>query len=129
MPLNNRSTDSRGMAYVIIALLLGLAVGSGVAAVGNQTLINLALDIEPLGTLWTNAIRMTVIPLVASLVVCGVANQSDLRRTGRLGALAIVTFVVLLLAGGLFAAVVTPISFAHLTIPSDVVERLRAGAA
>ncbi|HMG34626.1 MAG TPA: dicarboxylate/amino acid:cation symporter [Blastocatellia bacterium] len=123
-----RSSDSHGLTPVLIALLLGITAGTIVAAVGNQTLATIALSIEPLGTLWTNAIRMTVIPLVAALVINSVASQTDLRRTGRLGALALTVFVCLLVAGGLFAALVAPLSLAHLNISPDVVERLHAGA-
>jgi Na+/H+-dicarboxylate symporter len=117
------------MIRVVIALILGLALGAGAAAWGNGTLVSVSLAIEPLGTLWVNAIRMTVIPLVAALVITAVAYQTDLRRTGRLGGLALAVFVGLLIAGGLFAALVAPISFARLTLAPDVVERVRAGAA
>jgi len=125
----DRSTHVRGTTRVVIALVLGLALGAAAAAWGNHTLVKVALAIEPLGSLWINAIRMTVVPLVVALVITSVTNQSDLRRTGRLGGLALVVFVGLLVTGGLFASLVAPISFAHLTIAPDVVERLRAGAA
>src|SRR5262249_57967254 len=98
----DRSGDPHGLPPFLTALLLGITAGTIVAAVGNQTLATIALSIEPLGTLWTNAIRMTVIPLVAALVINSVASQTDLRRTGRLGALALTVFVCLLVAGGLF---------------------------
>ncbi len=33
--------------------------------------------VEPLGALWVNAIRMTVIPLVVGLIITGIASTGD----------------------------------------------------
>jgi proton glutamate symport protein len=113
-------------ARVLLALLIGLALGIGAAAVGGQPL---AVALEPVGTLWTNAIRMTVIPLVVALVITGVAEHADLRRIGRMGGLAAPVFVGLLLAGGLFTLVVAPLSLDRLDVTAAAAESLRAGAA
>ena len=83
-------------ARVLLALLAGLALGAGAAASDSETLRGVALAIEPVGTLWTNAIRMTVVPLVVALVITGVASHADLGRIGRLGVLAVPVFVTLL---------------------------------
>ncbi len=69
---------------VLIALGLGLLAGAVAAASGNPTLLRLAEAVAPVGTLWVNAIRMTVIPLVVSLVISGVASAADLRAIGRI---------------------------------------------
>ena len=37
--------------------------------------------IAPIGQLWVNAIRMTVIPLIVPLLVVAIAGAGDLRRT------------------------------------------------
>jgi Na+/H+-dicarboxylate symporter len=89
--------------------------------------VAVAFAIEPVGTLWTNAIRMTVIPLVVALIVTGVAEQADLRRIGRLGGLAIAVFAALLLLGGLFAVAVARPLLGGLTVAPSAVESLRAG--
>lgn len=115
-------------ARVLVALLMGLALGIGGAALGGRSLA-IALALEPLGTLWTNAIRMTVIPLVVALVITGVAEHSDLRRIGRMGGLAAPVFVGLLLAGGLFTLAVAPLSLDLLNVTPAAAESLRAGAA
>jgi Na+/H+-dicarboxylate symporter len=59
--------------------------------------------------LWVNAIRMTVIPLVVSLLITGVASADDLRSIARIGGRTLMTFVALL-AGT--AVVVIPLSLA-----------------
>ncbi len=115
-------------ARVLLALVAGLALGTLAAASGNHTAIAIATGIEPIGTLWINAIRMTVIPLVVALIVTGVAGQAGTRRLGRLGGAAFATFVVLLLAGGVLSAALGPILLGGLSVPPDVAASLRAGA-
>jgi proton glutamate symport protein len=59
---------------VVIALVLGLAGGLVLRAYPTPTFPALVTVIEPVGTLWVNAIRMTIVPLVMSLLVVGVAS-------------------------------------------------------
>jgi Na+/H+-dicarboxylate symporter len=82
---------------VLVALGAGLAGGVAIALSGNEQLLRAADSIVPIGTLWINAIRMTVIPLVVSLLITGVAGASDLRAIGRLGGRSLLTFFLLLL--------------------------------
>jgi Na+/H+-dicarboxylate symporter len=49
---------------VLIALAAGVAAGLVVRAYPATSLPTLVAVIEPIGTLWVNVIRMTVIPLV-----------------------------------------------------------------
>lgn len=81
---------------VLVGLLLGLALGVVIAASGSATGQRLAAAVQPIGTLWVNAIRMTVIPLVVSLLVTGVASVADLRAVGQLGRRTIAVFGALL---------------------------------
>jgi Na+/H+-dicarboxylate symporter len=90
---------------VLLALGIAIAAGVAIAASHNDALIRAADAIAPIGTLWVNAIRMTVIPLVVSLVITAVASASDIKAVGRLGGRTLVVFV-LLLAGT--AVVVMP---------------------
>lgn len=115
-------------ARVLLALVAGLALGTAAAASGSAALLALATGIEPAGTLWINAIRMTVIPLVVALVVTGVAGQAGSRRLGRLGGAAFVAFVTLLLGSGVLSAVLGPMLLQGLSVPPDVAASLRAGA-
>ncbi len=94
-------------AWVLIGLLAGLAFGVGISLVEHPALLGVVAVAEPLGTLWVNAIRMTVIPLVVSLLITGVAS-SNARTVGKIGGRALVWFVGLVLAGAILAAVVAP---------------------
>ena len=113
---------------VLLALSLGLALGMWVAALGDTTFSRLVPVADVIGTLWTNAIRMTVIPLVAALTIASVATTgatADLRRAmGR----ALLVFIALLLLGGVLALIIGEIAFADFTLPAEVAARVRATA-
>src|SRR3954470_18215144 len=88
---------------VLVALVAGLAGGIAVAASHSVVLLRVADALTPLGTLWVNAIRMTVIPLVVSLLVTGVASASDIAQIGRIGRRTLVVFIAMLAGGALVA--------------------------
>ena len=75
------------MLHILIAagLVLGFAVGLLAAATGSDALMAVALASAPIGTVFMNAIRMVVIPLVMAVIFTGVARLGDLRKLGRLG--------------------------------------------
>src|SRR5438105_3718515 len=83
-------------ARVLLALVAAILLGVVIAAAQNASLIRAADAIAPIGTLWVNAIRMTVIPLVVSLVITAVASASDIKAVGRLGGRTLLVFVLLL---------------------------------
>ena len=113
---------------VLVALAIGLALGMLVAGPASGTTSTLVAVADVIGTQWTNAIRMTVIPLVTALTIASVAETgatADLRRAmGR----AIVVFVVLLVAGGVLAAVIGEVAFANFVLPPEVAARVRETA-
>lgn len=119
----------RSATRVLLALVIGLALGAGAAASHSPALARVVTSLEAVGQLWINAIRMTVVPLVVSLVVTGVVSTAETRRVGRLGALAVPVFVGFLLAGGGFALLVAPLSLDRLAISPDIAANLRSSVA
>ena len=101
---------------VLLGLVGGLIAGFGIGAVDIPILNTAASWIEPLGRLWVNAIRMTVIPLVGSLLVVGVVG-TDVRAVGRIGTRAIALFLSLIAFAAVLTALVTPPLVARL--PED----------
>src|SRR6266699_91768 len=114
---------------VLVALGAAVAGGTAIAASGNTPLLHAADLITPVGTLWVNAIRMTVIPLVVSLLITGVASATDVKAIGRLGGRTLSVFVLLLAGTAVVVMPFVPSVFALL--PHDSVTRppLPAGAA
>jgi Na+/H+-dicarboxylate symporter len=71
---------------------------------------------------------MTVIPLVVGSIIVGVTSAPDARTIGRIGGRALVLFLVLLLAGGVFAALVVPPLFRMIPLDPEAIAALRATA-
>ena len=114
---------------VLTGLVLGLAIGIGVSLTNAPWAQHIPVAIEPVGILFINAIRMTVIPLVVASLVVGVAGTRDARTVGRLGVRSLVLFVVALVAAAIFAAVVSYPLLTQLDIDPNVANNLRAAAA
>jgi Na+/H+-dicarboxylate symporter len=55
----------------LLALVAGVIAGALVRASGNATLSDIAHGIQPLGTLWLNALKMTLVPLIFAMVAKG----------------------------------------------------------
>jgi len=114
---------------ILVALGAAVVGGVAIAASGSASALSAADAIAPLGTLWVNAIRMTVIPLIVSLLITGVASTADVASIGRLGGRTLLMFV--LLAAGVAVVVVplAPTLFALLPFPNGAHPALPAGAA
>jgi Na+/H+-dicarboxylate symporter len=98
-------------ARIVVALVAGLVIGAIISASGNRTLSSAVGWIEPLGELWVNAIRMTVVPLVVALLIGGVASVADISIVGRLGARTLLAFVSLLALVAVVALIGAPLLF------------------
>ena len=93
---------------VLIALVAGLGLGLVVSTSGNPALVGAVRWIEPLGSLFINAIRMTVIPLVVGSLVAGIASAPDPSSLGKVGLRAVGLFLVTLFIAAIVTAMVTP---------------------
>jgi Na+/H+-dicarboxylate symporter len=113
---------------VLIALVTGLGLGLLVSSSGNPALMTAARWIEPLGTLFINAIRMTVIPLVVGSLVAGIASAPNPASLGRIGVRAFALFLITLFAGGIFAAIVAPPVLGRFVIDPAAQAALQASA-
>jgi Na+/H+-dicarboxylate symporter len=103
---------------IVVALGAAVLGGMAIAASGSAAALNAADAITPIGTVWVNAIRMTVIPLIVSLLITGVASTADVAAIGRLGGRTLLVFALL---SACVAAVVVPLApslFALLPFPS-----------
>ncbi len=113
---------------VLLGLIGGLLAGIWVAASGIPFLETLAQWIAPLGRIWVNAIRMTVIPLVGSLLVVGVVG-TDVRAVGRIGRRAVGLFLALTAFAAALTAIVTPPIVGRLPVDSEAAAGLRESLA
>ena len=113
---------------VLSGLFAGLAIGIGVAALGPGWWQALPGFVEPVGLIFVNAIRMTVIPLVASGLIVGVASMRDARAVGRLGGRALLLFVTFAAAATIFGAALAFPLLGRLPVDPATAAGLRANA-
>ena len=92
---------------VLLALVLGLAAGMGAQRWGLPGGSEGADLIQSVGQLWLNALRMTIVPLVFSLLVTGVASIADAARAGRIAMKAVGWFAIMLLVSVCYAVAVS----------------------
>lgn len=113
---------------VLVALVLGLVSGLVVRTHPSPALLRIVSWVEPIGTLWVNAIRMTVVPLVVSLLITGVASCSTLQVVRGIGYRALVSFSgLLILVAGLGLLIVPPL-FGWFRLDPVTIATLRGSA-
>ena len=125
MPEGNR----RSAAWSALgALTVGLAIGIGISVTGSASAVRVVGWLEPLGTMWVNAIRMTVIPLIVASLIVAVSGTAP-GTVGRLGTRAFLVFFLLLATMAAITAVIAPEIFASLVIDPVAAQSIRAGVA
>ncbi len=75
---------------VMIGLLLGIA--AGIALQWKPEIAN--TYIKPFGTLYLNAIKMLIVPLVFSSIVMGACGLGDVKKFGRIGLKTVAVYMV-----------------------------------
>ena len=114
---------------ILLALVLGLALGLISARAGGAWVENAVAIAEPVGGLWLNALRMTIVPLVVSLLITGIAASAAAARASRLAGRAIVLFILLLWASSGFAMLLTPLLLDLWPLAPDAAAALRGALA
>jgi proton glutamate symport protein len=112
---------------VVIGLIAGLVLGSAMGAWNGTIALRLADILLPIGQLWVSAIRMTIVPLVVSLLFVGVASR-DGEGLGKLGITTLATFLALLVFAAIVALLLAPSLIADMKLSPDVAASLRAAA-
>jgi proton glutamate symport protein len=101
--------------WTFFALLAGLALGW---ALSGSTAEPVAAAIAgPVGSLWLRGLQMTIVPLVASLLVTGIAQMIATARAGPVARRTLLTFFLVLFVGTLFAALAMPVLLEAFPIP------------
>jgi Na+/H+-dicarboxylate symporter len=112
---------------ILLALAVGLAAGIALASAAPPWLPELVAVAEPVGNLWLKALTMTVVPLVFSLLVTGIASTARHALAGRLAMRALWWFLGLMLFSAVFGEVVVGAMLQAWPIPPAAGEALRAG--
>ncbi len=114
---------------ILLALVLGLLAGSAAAAAGGFWQAGAVSAGEAIGGLWLDALRMTIVPLVVSLLITGIADSAKAARAGGLAARAVVVFIVLLWVSAGLSALLTPALLNLVPLPGQAAAALREALA
>jgi len=113
---------------VVIGLVAGFILGSAIGSWGSPVALRVADALQPIGQLWINAIRMTIVPLVMSLLFVGVASRDTAESVGRLTGVTIATFFALLVFAAVVAMLIVPPLIRDMKLDATVAATLRATA-
>ena len=111
---------------VILGLVAGIVVGMLIGAFGNAAVHDAVQVIRPVGELWLSMLQMTVIPLVVSLLITGIASASDTAANGRLAARTLLMFLLFLVCTAVGAALVVPVLLKLWPVAPEAGAALRA---
>jgi proton glutamate symport protein len=99
---------------ILIGLILGAALGYLCVRSRSPLLMHVPGILAPLGSLFINAIRICVIPLVTSSLIVGCAVSRDTGQVGRLAGRSLALMLLYLSIAAMFAGVTAIPVFAHL---------------
>lgn len=112
-------------ARILLALLLGLVAGVAAGASGGGWVDDAVGIAEPIGGAWLNGLRMTIVPLVVSLVVVGIAATAEAANAGKLAGRSVAIMLALILVSAASAAFTTPLFLEIWPLPRESAAALR----
>lgn len=115
--------------WIFAALLGGLGLGLALAFINPAMLDPVLVVAQPVGTLWLNALRATIVPLVVSLLFTGIAQTVAAARAGALARRALLFFFAILASGSAMTALLVPGILSVFPMPRAAAEALRSSVA
>ncbi len=111
---------------ILSALVAGLALGAGWTRLGLGGISDAVALADSVGGVWLDGLRMTIVPLVVSLLITGIAKTADSARGDRVAMRSVVTFIALLWVSTAMAAVLVPALLGVFPMPTDAARSLAA---
>lgn len=91
--------SNRLTLYIVIAMILGVALGYVIHEKGSPGFVNsFSTNIKLLTTIFLRLVQMIIAPLVFTTLVVGIAKLGDLKTVGRVGGKAMLWFITASLA-------------------------------
>lgn len=111
-------------AFFILAMLVaGILAGEFLG--DRLPLLTDAANV--IGTVWLNALRMTVVPLVVALLIVGIVQTAAAARAGRIAFTGVVMMITLLWTSSAVAAFMIPALTSAFPIPREAAQALISG--
>lgn len=119
----------RATWLVLGALIAGLLLGALSGQAGDVIREPLIKVASTVGGLWLDALKMTVIPLIISLLVTGIVSGAEQARAGKIATRSVIWFVIVLTGSAAFGTLAMPALLEAFPLPAAAAEALRAGLA
>ncbi len=113
--------------FILSALVAGMLLGIGVELVSPDAGTASLPYIEPIGLLWLNALKMTIVPLVVALLITGITATADAARAGKLAFRAVMIFLGAITLSGLMSLLMTPLLLRLFPLSTGAADALRHG--
>ena len=103
---------------ILIAVVLGIIAGALTASIAPAVLQPAVSVARSVGDLWLDALRMTVVPMIFTMVVTGLGGNLSESAHGRITVRALVLFAVMLLGAAVFGVALMDAILAVFPIPA-----------
>ena len=110
---------------VLLGLVAGFALGLAIAGSTSSAVTTLLAVMAPVGTIFINLIRMTVVPLVASMLIASVGSLASSGALGRAGARAAIIAVAMLALTAVATVLIATPALARIQIDQAAALALR----
>jgi proton glutamate symport protein len=110
---------------ILLALFAGLALGFAAWSWTPDFAATAASVADPIGTLWLNGLRMTIVPLLVALLVTGIAQTAEAARAGAIAGRALAWIVSLMTLSAIAGAILTPLFLSLAPMPEASATALR----
>ena len=113
---------------VFTGLILGVFTGILLSRFMPDTVPQASAIAQPIGRLWLNALQMTIVPLVASLLIVGINQASDIAESGRVARRALIWIITLLFLAGLGTAIAAPFILGFMPHSTELMNTLASAS-
>ena len=110
---------------ILLALAAGIALGIGAAAASPEFAAGAANVADPIGNLWLNGLRMTIVPLLVALLVTGIAQTAEAAKAGKIAARTLAWIVTLMSLSAVAGAILTTLFLSVAPMPEASAAALR----
>jgi len=111
---------------ILLALAAGLLFGILGASYAREASLAAADVANPIGNLWLNGLRMTIVPLVVALLIAGIAQTAEAARAGRIAGLSLTWITAIMVTSAVVGAITMPLLLKVFPMPGDSAAALRA---
>jgi Na+/H+-dicarboxylate symporter len=110
---------------ILLALAAGLALGVTAFAWAPGFADSAASLADPIGNLWLNGLRMTIVPLLVALLVTGIAQTAEAAKAGAIAGRALAWIIALMTLSAMAGAILMPLFLSIAPMPEASAAALR----